>query len=99
MSEARRKRHLFQGQQLTLIEIAKITGINWKTLKKRARRGIPFDQPLRSARAFPSAHKKGLLRLTGDRDRDLKAIIAARHRDVIRRHQQAVEAGRCEQCV
>jgi hypothetical protein len=84
----------FRGKQLTLVEISRITGIRLSTLQSRATRGISFERPLRS-RSEPCEPR---LRLTGDRDRDLKAIITARHRDVIRRHQRAVDAGLCDQC-
>lgn len=72
---------------MTLIEISKITAIPIWTTRRRANHGIPFDKPLRQTCAKVRQPK---LRLTGDRDRDLKAIITARHRDVIRRHQQAM---------
>lgn len=83
------KLHDLHGDQFTLAQISRITGIKVSTLKMRARRGAPLDKPVGGERA------KGL---TGDRDRDLKAIITACHRDVIRKHQKAVKAGRCEQC-
>lgn len=92
MSRARAKLHLFHGKQMTLVEIAAVTGLSKATLKMRARRGIPFDRSVRKPE--PKLREK-TLRLTGDINRDLKAIITIRHRDVIRRH--AREA-RCELC-
>jgi len=81
---------------MTLIDISKITGIAVSTLQKRVYRGIALEAPLQWSRR-PKYHEPKL-RLTGDRDRDLKSIIAARHSDVIRRHQCAVKAGHCEHC-
>lgn len=96
MSRGKRGLHLFRGDKMTLVEIAKATGFSIWTIRRRASRGIPFDKPVRPrSSAGPRTRK---LRLTGDMDHDLKAIITARHRDVIRRHQRAAAAGLCEQC-
>jgi hypothetical protein len=86
MSRHRAKLHLFHGKPMTMVEISKITGFSVPMLKMRARRGIPLDRPVRPPKAKKVRESK--LRLTGDWDRDLKEIITARHRDVIRRHQQ-----------
>lgn len=91
MRRNQRKLHLFHGKQMTLIEISKVTGIAASTLQRRVYRGISFDLPLQWQRRPKGREPK--LRLTGDRDRDLKAIIEARHRDVIRRHREAMERG------
>lgn len=94
MKRRRRKYKLreFRGQQMTLIEISEITGVSVSTLRRRASRGMPFDQPLHGIRVVRTLRERDL-RLTGDRDRDLKAIITARHRDVIRRHKQSLACG------
>lgn len=93
MSRSRSKLYRFHGEELTLVEISKLTGIGIWTTRRRASRGIPFDKPLRQT--YHTKTKESKLRLTGDIDRDLKAIITARHRDVIRRH---MHASRCELC-
>jgi hypothetical protein len=90
MRQARSRLHWFHGAQLTLLEISRLTGMSIWTTRRRASRGIPFENPLHQA--CPAKTKEVNLRLTGDRDRDLKMIITARHRDVIRRHQRAMES-------
>ena len=90
------KLHEFRGQRMTVLQISEITGISVPTLRRRANRGLSFEMPLRQVRRIKPCDPR--LRLTGDRDRDLKAIISARHRDLIRKHQQVAKAGRCEMC-
>jgi hypothetical protein len=93
VSRGKSSLHLFRGEKMTLVEIAKATGFSIWTIRRRAGRGIPFDKPVRQR--SPDKPKEPKLWLTGDMHRDLKAIIATRHRDVIRRHAYGA---RCELC-